>query len=750
MALSRTSSIAAAALGLATILALPVPALAQFHAPKTIEQLEEQPQKPQKPDVINDDEGLPTDTGPDPDDLDAQQNPPEHPVQRPVESERPMQSEHVRAGPSVKSTGSSRHASSEILDGGAPDVGSDGGAANLSGIDGGLAEAQPLALPKSSWASLLDAWAVRRKGVQDHNPKSQLEAEKVVAAQREELGIRDLTGIAAALDHEATRQLQAKNPAEANRLVDLAVRLAPDSPSAHFAKARVRLTSDLSNAGEALVAVRDGAVRAFSEPETRLALWGNLGAAGALGLSLAAVLALLALVVRTLRYALHDFHHLFPRGALPAQTAVLFALVLLLPWAFKLGPMAELCALVGAVFLYLRTVERVLATALLGLLAAVPLLSGLGARHLAYSGTLAQAVDRVEQGGPDAARAVARLEALEKSNGAGAPELIALGLNAKRAGQYPLAIERFKKALALSPRSAEAQNDLGNALLLSGDLDGARDCYLRASELAPDSAVVNYNLAKVSVRRAQLYTATRDVSDDIERGKAATAAVYRLDRALMDRPSDERANLFVMDLELPAGAVAVGDGEALQGAVASQLRARLWGSAAPGASEVFAAGILLGFWGLAFGSRKLKPSVECDRCGRPVCGRCDREVSGTSLCGQCHNAFMKKGAVDPQTRLRKEASAKRYQERWQKARRLASYALAGMGHLLGRRPLLGALFLAVTLVLAVAVALGEGLFRVPFGGTLSLPRQVLAGVLLVGLWLLSIRSYRAGEDGRRA
>ena len=745
--LNRARTALALALVAGLALVLPGSAFAQFHAPKTVEEIENEPQhhkgkntKSSDDDDTSESEGLPTDTGPEPDDNppqeagdDIQRSPLPPAPEQPTPTGKPGR--HVRdAGGSMAQKGPP--------DSGAPDAGP-------SAADGGLAEALPLIPPKSSWSSLQDTWDTRRKAVVGHNPKVETQAEEQLLKAREELGIRDLTSMAGALDHEANLSLDAKDPAEATRLANLAVTLAPDSPAARFALARVKIASDVSNVGDAIGALRDGVTRAMTQTGTRLSFIGNLGAAAGLGLALAAVLGILGLAIRPLRYALHDFHHLFPRGALPAQTTVLFVLLLLLPWAFKLGPLAELATLAAAAFLYVRNAERVVMTALLALLAALPTLGGMGGRALVYVGTLSEAEERVQEGGPDAAESVAHLETLEKNGQADAAVLFVLGLDAKRAGRYPQAIERYKKALAMSPRLAEAQNNLGNALLITGDLEGARDAYLSAAQLAPDSATVHYNLAKASVRKAQLQTKERDVSDDIERGKAATSAVYRLDRSLMDRPSDNRANLFVIDMELPATSVAAArEAPAVEASVTRQLRDQIWGSAVPGASEVFTLAMVLGFWGLSFAGARLKPCAECGRCGRPVCARCDREVAGGTNCGQCHNAFVKKGAVDPPTRARKEASARKYQDRWQKGRRLASYLMAGMGHLLGGRPVVGTVFLLIALMAGAALVLGEGLFRVPFGGGLELPREILGGLLLVAAWALSIRSYRSGEDRR--
>lgn len=727
---------------MASVLAAPQRAHAQFEAPKTVEELENEPIRSRdkkskvKAEPADDpNEGLPTDTGPEPED-EAPRGPRRPGAVEPAAPPEPLPDEAPTPTPNPTARSSARDAGPAPV----PDAGAPSAAASTP--DAGAV--QPIEAPRDSIASLLETWDGRRKAVLGHNPKAQTEAEQVLLRQRESLGIRDLVSMAWAVDHEAARRLEAKDPAEANRLADLAVALSPDAPAPRFAQAHIRLQSDLGNVGDAILAVREGLVRTAREPAARLAALGNLAASLLLGLALAAAVALLVLALRPVRYAVHDFHHLFPRGALPAQTAVLFVLVATLPWALKLGPVAELTALCCASFLYLRAGERVVATALVLLLAALPTLAGLAAREATYPGSLRAAIEQVEQGGPDAQEALASLERLERAGQADFAVLFALGLDAKRNGRYARAVELLRHALALSPKSAEAENDLANALLLEGELDPALDEYLRASELAPDSAVVAYNLAKVSTRRAQLLSGHKDVSNDIERGKSATSAVYRLDRSLMDRQSDNRANLYVLDLEVPEAALSLPDGRPVEAALTGQLRGVLWGSA-PALSMGLAGLLLLVFWALALARDKVKPCSECSRCGRAVCARCDREVAGGSLCGQCHNAFMKKGAVDSAARQAKEASARRYQERWVRGRRLGAYLLAGLGHLLVGRAVLGVLFLSLAATGVAAVALGEGLFRPPYGGSMSGARVALGVLLLALAWALSIRSYRADE-----
>jgi hypothetical protein len=67
--------------------------------------------------------------------------------------------------------------------------------------------------------------------------------------------------------------------------------------------------------------------------------------------------------------------------------------------------------------------------------------------------------------------------------------------------------------------------------------------------------------------------------------------------------------------------------------------------------------LLAALWALVLAAGRLAPSRRCEKCGRPACGRCD--PSGGSLCGQCLNVYVRKGAVEPRFRQRKEAQVRR-------------------------------------------------------------------------------------------
>jgi tetratricopeptide (TPR) repeat protein len=80
--------------------------------------------------------------------------------------------------------------------------------------------------------------------------------------------------------------------------------------------------------------------------------------------------------------------------------------------------------------------------------------------------------------------------------------------NAVRArGQPHDSVPLYRRALAIDPRFAEAQNNLGNAFLELGQPSEAVACYRRARELIPDNAEILCNLGNALRQLGQLQEA---------------------------------------------------------------------------------------------------------------------------------------------------------------------------------------------------------------------------------------------------
>jgi tetratricopeptide (TPR) repeat protein len=622
----------------------------------------------------------------------------------------------------------------------------DAGAVDAGPVDAGPPP-PPLVAPiepvKATDADLLATWEQRRQATDKHLAGPQKAAEDKLLAEMAELGIADLASFSAAVQHEALKAHAAGDAAEALRLARLGVKLAPDEPEAHLTLARAALNGEGFSPSSCFAELGEAAQMTWASLGHRRVFLANLVAVAVLGLWVACVLGTLLLAARPLRYALHDFHHLFPRGTLQAQAAFGLALLLGLPWVLQLGGWVQLWVLAVAGFLYLSTSERVVQTVLLVLLGLSPLGAGVLARSLTFEGTRASRVRQLQQGGPDAALARSALEQRLNNRQAAFAEVFALALDAKRRGDYERAIGLYRQALKLSPDQLAATVNVGNAHLLRGEQEPALEAYQRAVLIDPASAAAQFNLAQASTRRSQ--QGGPHFSEDIERSKAALGAVYQLDRRLAERQSDHRANFIVADVLLTARELApLAEDRTLGDAVAQQLRQPLFGALSDELATI--ATVLLGvlLWGLAGLGRYLRPCSECMRCGRPVCFRCDRDTLGGRACGQCLNVFTKKGLVDAQTRARKEAQVRDFQGRWEWARRALSLPIAGAGHLLGNRPVPGAAFLLGVALLGAAAFGAEGVVRPAYGMGWAPLLRWTALALGVGLWALSVWSYRRG------
>ena len=110
------------------------------------------------------------------------------------------------------------------------------------------------------------------------------------------------------------------------------------------------------------------------------------------------------------------------------------------------------------------------------------------------------------------------------------------GVEARLAGDIQRAVELLAEAAAAEPANADAQLQLGLALLAAGRLDEAERAFNRTLELAPDYADARIALARVHQRRGDSARALAEV----ERVDAANAEASEL-RATLLAPGSARA-----------------------------------------------------------------------------------------------------------------------------------------------------------------------------------------------------------------
>jgi tetratricopeptide (TPR) repeat protein len=595
--------------------------------------------------------------------------------------------------------------------------------------------ARRIAPVQTTFARLMQLWAERRTALREADPIRAENAEKALLSVRRELAIANLFTLAAVEIRETRRALGANLAGEAVAHARAAVELAPDLPDAHLALARARFAEAPRKPGAALSALADVFAAAAREPHTVRAFYGDLASAGFAAVFVTALATALLLVARRLRLFLHDFHHLpLLRGTAYAQASFLAVVLLGIPLALGLGAAAVVAVALAAVWLYLGFSERVVATAAVLALVALPWAAGVTARATVWTGSLAETVHDLEYGAisdEDAAHITARFA----DTPAPAALYAALGRHHKRRGNLPAALRSYELASAADARSPEVQVNVGNVLFLQGDLDGAKAAYLSATDRAAGDVVV---LAAAHYGLSKLYLRTSDMPQSAAaREKAEREGGEFLRRHGSD--DDFSANRYLVDVPVPNDkirALTAEDGAAqgveawVQGRLAGALPRALW--------PWGPIGWLAGLWALTLVAPRLRTAGACERCGGAACRRCD--AAAGEMCGQCVNVFLHKGLVDARDRLRKEAQVRRHRQFVSVATRILSIVAAGAGQIFHGAPARGALLLLATLYAAFMLWLWRGILPPPQPSPyVLLGKLLLAAPVGLALWAFSIR-----------
>jgi tetratricopeptide (TPR) repeat protein len=409
--------------------------------------------------------------------------------------------------------------------------------------------------------------------------------------------------------------------------------------------------------------------------------------------------------------------------------------------AFGLGPIAAVAVALVAVWLYLGTAERIVASASIAVLVAIPWAIGAVARTTAWTGTVAEVVHDLEHGAISD-EAAAEIAARWADATAPAPVYAALGRHHKRRGNLEEALRLYQLALGADPRAAEVELNVGNVLFLKGDLDGAKAAYLVAKDRAGSDLVVlgaaDYNLSK-------LYLRTTDMSQS---GAAREKAEREAGEFLRRHGSDEdfSANRYLVDVPVPDEKVrALAATDAAPQAIATWAERRIAGALPHGAWPWGPLGLIAGLWLVALLGARLRPARACERCGGAACGRCDPGAG--ELCGQCVNVFVHKGLVDARDRLRKEASVRRHGQLVNVVTRILSIVGCGAGQIFHGAPARGALLLAGVLFAGFVLWFWRGIIPPPQPSSYVLAGKLLfAAPLGVGLWVWAVRdAFRRTE-----
>jgi len=323
--------------------------------------------------------------------------------------------------------------------------------------------------------------------------------------------------------------------------------------------------------------------------------------------------------------------------------------------------------------------------------------------------------------------------------------LLTRALVEKRRGNYAGAKEILEDARERFPDRGTIWNNLGNLRAFEGNLEGAKDAYLRSIRCDRSLASPHYNLSQLLRREFSF----------IEGGRAFQEA-RRIDPGRVDYFAyihSQNPNRFFMD-EGPSRASCWQ--YALAGDGAHRKTAEdIWSLARSGVALAWAPWIF-GFLTVAFlvqtrrRIERQKP-VLCSGCGVIVCEKCQSGVATTKMCTQCYQALYT-GKNIPRER-RNQQIRKMARRRTGRVRRLVlmNLFLPGLGFSVHEDRIFGFFCLFLFLFLSLAAMSWNRLLPLPVvvwetaGATAH--AEVLGGLLLFYLvvqlrFLWKLRSGR--------
>ena len=567
------------------------------------------------------------------------------------------------------------------------------------------------------------AWKTWRTAAEGSDSGSAAQALQRLLALKEDLAIQDLDAFGAAAMRTANARLDRNDPSGALNLAKAAIQLDPDSQAIHWAMAKIYFLTSPLGVHDWTHEIVEGVQAGWRDPQYRRGALADLGSGALVALIATAVAVLATLCLRRWRYFVHDFHHLFPRGLAPWQTAILGAILVTVPLAFRLGWVPLFMILFAATALYLPTSERVVGGILVASLGWIPILAAILLRLTAFAGTPAEDIYRLERGGPESWAAESRIRRKADDGKAGFEELFALGRLELRRGRLNDAIQHLQKALLSRDNDARVLTVLGNAMFAKGDYAGAADSFRRATRFDPSLLAAASNLSRLYSWQARATGA-----NGLEK-REPPGSTY-VNRELLPAP---------LALEDLARSIHSDDQE---DRVTNELRLRLLGDVPPPLAWLYPGLLAALIVATGFAHQAIEACSGCEKCGRPICRKCDPELGmGSLFCNQCVNVFARQGAVAPADKVRKQVEVARYQLRLERTSYALSVLCSGAGHLYVGMPIAGASYAFLFLFAFFSVLFHQGVVRAPYVAQRSWIGMAPMLVMLILVHLWSLRDF---------
>lgn len=311
--------------------------------------------------------------------------------------------------------------------------------------------------------------------------------------------------------------------------------------------------------------------------------------------------------------------------------------------------------------------------------------------------------------------------------------LFSLGLVHKKEKNYRTAQRYLTKLIAMYPSHYKAHVNIGNVYLATGQWPEAVEQYKEAISIAPTfSSAAHFNLARAYQQKFMFKEAEKELS------KAKRINPLRIDGYL--KMYSENYNRLLIDETISKRRL--WKKGYLSFIEKGELRNDLWNllfSSIP--LSYGTAGILCILFLCLILSRKdrFRIAITCKMCGKPICKKCQKSITGEIMCTQCLGLMQKKGRINYKLREEKISYIKRYQKIQKNIGTILRLFFPGAYHVWKGQTIKGTLciFLFFILILKVIFAIVlEGPWE--FIVSLKVAKITLLVVFLLFFWSLLI------------
>jgi len=533
-------------------------------------------------------------------------------------------------------------------------------------------------------------------------------------------GIQNFALPAAVLIQEGEEALSKGKLDEAVELGEAAEEWAPDDPNSLFFLAKALFRQHPGNLLPAVNAYFHALATAAAD------FWFTFYAIGRLVLILLAgflggfIVFWALMTVRYLPRLVHSLHELF---AVVLNDAAVWALVitlLFLPLFIGLGAGFVLISGLCLLWLFMTRSERMVTVLFVTVLSLSsfwlpPLLSWFTADRSAELALLS----RVMQGEASATGAAHLVEA-QGGFDANGPVLLSLGIEKRREGKIPEALERYQQLRKLLPdQPGLLLNNFGNIYFLMKQYDEAVTYYKQSLDKNPRDVISHYNLNLVYREQLRFNEAKQELEAAEQINLLLVQSYHGLGpvdelfstKTLWDVAFDEsslneeRSKAFFIDWLTPLPL-----------------------DSSPILLLLFAGGA--GVMRLVV-SKKFTASG-CALCGKTICFHCQRRILDIKTCNRCWS-------ISKNVRRKADLRQIKIRQRWiQKVARLISVVFPGAGHFYIGWSIRGFIFLAVFMAIVFTVLFRNRFLHLPGerGGILGFGGILLLLLALAVLYLM--------------